>query len=229
MTREIVGRRGRPAKAPLSRDAIVAAALDILGQDGLSGLNLRKVAAALDTGAASLYVYVANLQELYALMFDRALGEVKVPEVDNTAWQDRLKTILVSYLQVLYGKPGLAQIAMSTVPLGLNSLRIMESILGLLKEGRIDDHKAAWGVDLLTLYVTATAAEQSVRQCHTGESEPAGHTLSSVSEHEFPIVFALKNELLSGGSSRAYWAIDVMINGIIHSPLPSEAKALDEA
>ena len=43
--------RDRPAKAPLSREVIVSTALHILDQDGLSGLSLRRVAAALDTGA----------------------------------------------------------------------------------------------------------------------------------------------------------------------------------
>jgi len=71
---EVVSRRGGAAKQPLSRDIIVAAALDLLTQEGLDGLSLRKVAAALDTGAASLYAYVEDLQELHALLLDRALA-----------------------------------------------------------------------------------------------------------------------------------------------------------
>ena len=54
----------------------MTAALALLSRDGMAGLSLRKVAAALDTGAASLYVYVANLDELHALLLDRVLGEV---------------------------------------------------------------------------------------------------------------------------------------------------------
>ena len=65
---KIISRRNRPAKAPLSRDLIVSTALEILERDGLSGLSLRRIATALDTGAASLYVYLANLNELHALI-----------------------------------------------------------------------------------------------------------------------------------------------------------------
>jgi hypothetical protein len=53
-SRNIISRRNRPAKSPLSRDLIVATVLRILERDGLSGISLRRVAAALDTGAASL-------------------------------------------------------------------------------------------------------------------------------------------------------------------------------
>jgi AcrR family transcriptional regulator len=44
--------RDRPAKAPLSEDAVVDAALAILKSDGLEAGTMRRVAAALDMGAA---------------------------------------------------------------------------------------------------------------------------------------------------------------------------------
>ena len=56
--------RDRPAKAPLSEDAVVDAALAILKSDGLEAVTMRRVAAAVDTGAASLYVYVSGREGL---------------------------------------------------------------------------------------------------------------------------------------------------------------------
>jgi AcrR family transcriptional regulator len=213
--RKIVSRRNRPAKAPLSRDAIVSAALRILKRDGLSGLSLRRVATALDTGAASLYVYVANLEELHALMLDEALGAVRATESGRGAWRDRLKTLLRAYLRVLYKRQGLAQLALSTIAAGRNSLRIWEALLGLLKEGGVDDLKAAWGIDLLTLYVTAIAAEQSIRRESGQGLGRVKKALSTVSEMQFPLVFALKDALVSGGGeTRGEWALDVIIDGI---------------
>jgi AcrR family transcriptional regulator len=220
--REIISRRDRPAKAPLSRDVIIATALNIIESEGWSGLSLRKVATALDTGAASLYVYVDNLQDLHSLMLDRALGAIRLPEPAVTNWRDRLKVILVSYLHLLYEKPGLARIAMSTMPSGANYLRIIEHILAALKEGGIEDDKAAWGVDLLTLYVTAVAAEQSSRDDQAEVVNQADQALRQVSALDFPLVFALKEQMLSGeGDVRVDWAIDVMINGILATPLPA--------
>jgi hypothetical protein len=46
--------RDRPAKAPLSEGAVIEAALAILKSEGLAAVTMRRVAAALDTGAASL-------------------------------------------------------------------------------------------------------------------------------------------------------------------------------
>ena len=210
-----ISRRSRPAKAPLSRHTIVATALDILERDGLAGLSLRQVAAALDTGAASLYVYLANLNELHALMLDQALAAVKLTEDPGLPWRDRLKGLLLSYLKVLHERQGLAQIAMSTIACGRNALRVWETLLRLLKEGGIDDARAAWGVDLLALYVTAIAAEQSNWRVSGEGPERVKEAVFSASAEEFPLVFAFKEALLAGdGNARREWALDVIIDGI---------------
>ncbi|HET6295758.1 MAG TPA: hypothetical protein VFG33_20400, partial [Kribbella sp.] len=103
-------RRDRPAKAPLSREDIVQTGLDLLEGGGLANLSLRKIATALDTGSASLYVYVQNLQHLHALMLDKALGEIAAPVADQ-APLERVKSVLESYLRILLARKGLAQIA----------------------------------------------------------------------------------------------------------------------
>ena len=214
-SRDIVSRRNRPAKAPLSRDVIVSTALHILDRDGLSGLSLRRVATALDTGAASLYVYVANLEELHALMLDQALAAVRVTEASSLPWRDRLKTFLMAYLGVLCKRQGLAHLALQTIASGPNSMRIWEALLCLLKEGGVDDRRAAWGLDLLILYVTAIAAEQSVRRESDQGLVRVKKALSTVSEEQFPLVFALRDTLISGeGETRGEWALEVIIEGI---------------
>ena len=80
--------RDRPAKAPLSREAVVDAGLSVLRRAGLDAVTMRAVAAELDTGAASLYVYVANRDELLNQMFDAVASEVDLgPEPDPACWR----------------------------------------------------------------------------------------------------------------------------------------------
>src|SRR6202167_6419018 len=54
--------RDRPAKAPLSEEAVVDAALAILKSDGLEAVTMRRVAAGLDNSAAPLYIHLASRQ-----------------------------------------------------------------------------------------------------------------------------------------------------------------------
>jgi AcrR family transcriptional regulator len=220
-SRRVVSRRTRPAKSPLSQEAIVSTALDLLSRDGTAGLSLRKVATALDTGAASLYVYVANLDELHALVLDRVLGQVALPSTRDGAWRDRLKAVLRSYSQVLYERPGLAQVALSTIPSGPNMVELTESMLDLLQQGGVGLDRAAWAVDLLVLHTSAFAAERDNRR---GDDEVAlrraAEALDSVSPEKHPHIHALGADLFSGEQSRYDWALDVLINGVLSTPRP---------
>src|SRR5215468_3361235 len=67
-TRPIVSRRERPAKPALTREGIVAAAVGVMQAEGLDKVTMRRLAQELDTGAASLYVYLRNTAELHAAM-----------------------------------------------------------------------------------------------------------------------------------------------------------------
>ncbi len=71
--------------------------------------------------------------------------------------------MLESYGRVLMATPGLAQLALSTIAAGPNSLRVIEALLEALEEGGLDSGTAAWAVDLFLLYVTAISAEQGQR------------------------------------------------------------------
>jgi len=63
-------------------DAVVDAALAILTSDGLEAVTMRRVAAALDTGAASLYVYVSGREGLLLAMLDRVTATIELEAPD---------------------------------------------------------------------------------------------------------------------------------------------------
>ena len=74
----IWARPERAAKGPApsrSRAQIAAAAVQLADDEGLEAVSMRKVAAALGIGAASLYRYIESKDELYELMVDHVEGE----------------------------------------------------------------------------------------------------------------------------------------------------------
>jgi AcrR family transcriptional regulator len=226
---EVVSRRGGPAKQPLSRDAIVTEALEQLTRDGLDSMSLRKVAAALETGPASLYVYVHDLDELQALVFDRALAPVRARGAKQKDWRERVKGLLKSYMQVLLASPGLAQLAFRRAAVGPNALRIFDALLGEFAGAGVDRRTAAWAVDLLFLYVTAQAAEQGQRgnDSEHDPSNPQGvvaRTINGVSAEGYPHIHAARAEILSGPSQRVTWAIDSILNGVATRSPTTRAK-----
>lgn len=214
-----VSRRARPAKAPLSRDVIVATGLTILDRDGLDALTMRRVATELDTGPASLYVYVANRDDLMAAMLDAALADV--PLTAGGTWRDRLKALAGAAIEAMSRHEGLAAVALGRIPTGDNALLILDRMLVLLTEGGLADTTAAWAVDLLYLHIAAAAAEQSTYNTKSAGEEAAlaaaDRRYASLPPDRYPMITSMREALLSPGDRDA-WGLDVLINGILHTP-----------
>lgn len=220
-----MSRRDRPAKAPLTRDGIVAAALALIHADTDQRLTLRRLATALDTGPASLYVYFKNTEDLNAAVLDDLLATVKFRR-GKKPWRERLVALLISYTEVLYAHPALARTAVVTRPRGLNSLKMWEAMLALLDEGGVARVNAAWGADLLLQRATATAAEAGTRsQAAETAAEDARlvDAFHTVSPDAYPHLTAASHELMSGSvTARLAWGFEALINGVASTPVPAE-------
>jgi AcrR family transcriptional regulator len=217
--REVRSRRERPAKAALTRQGIIDVALAILNAEGLAKVTMRRIATELDTGHASLYVYVRDAEDLHAQILDALLAPVVVAEPPPGPWRDRLKGLLFSYRDVLRASPEIARIALSTQPSGPNFIALVEAILALLHEGGATDRATAWGVDMLLLSQTAIAAEHSSpkpAQHATGDLDAIAVTIAEADPARTPQIVRLGADLISGTpDERANWAVDVTLNGIL--------------
>lgn len=225
-------RRERPAKPALSRAWIIAETLQIIRTEGLEKATMRRVAQALDTGPASLYVYVTNTAELHSAVLDELLGALAW-ETTGT-WNERVDVLLRSYADVLFAYPGLARSALLIRPTGPNAVRLYDRVLGLLLEGEVAVDRAAWGVDLLLQYVTGNAAEHSTPSPSDidapaddeAEMDVLTRALRAADPTTTPHVAAHVDVLLSGEpTQRVTWGIQAIISGIAATPTPVATDA----
>ena len=76
-------------RPPLQRDAVIDAARSIIEADGLDGLSLRRLAAALGVTAPALYAHVAGKDDLVRAVAEGELGEI-IRRFDELAPSDPL-------------------------------------------------------------------------------------------------------------------------------------------
>ncbi len=222
-------RRERPAKPALTREGIVATAVAVMRAEGLEKVTMRRLAQELDTGPASLYVYVRNTAELHAAVLDTLLGEVDLGPVRAEGdWREQLVQVLSSYTAVLFEHPALARSALVARPSGPHYLDLLEALLALLAKGGVPDGRAAWGVDVLLHFATATAAEQSTRDAAPDAQDEMDALVAAVhgiSAQTHPRLAALGDELFSGtGQARLAWGFHMLINGILHTDRPDATE-----
>ncbi|MFI7119135.1 TetR/AcrR family transcriptional regulator [Amycolatopsis sp. NPDC049868] len=214
-------RRERPAKPALTRDGIVAAAVAILREEGLRKVTMRRLAQELDTGAASLYVYVRNTAELHAAILDELLGTITPPSAEGS-WRDRLEQLLTAYTATLLEYPGLALSALVARPSGENYLGLVENLLALLAEGEVPTERRAWGIDILLQHATSTAAEHAEQESPE-DWDALARAVRDADETTHPQIAAHAADLLTGRpEQRMSWGLQVLITGITHTGLPPE-------
>jgi AcrR family transcriptional regulator len=216
--------RDRPAKAPLSEDAVVDAALAILQSDGLPAVTMRRVAAALDTGAASLYVYVSGREGLLQAMLDRVTASIELETPDPSRWRAQLHSLLERMHRALVAHPGIAAMTLEDPPSTEVVFRLTENMLGLLLAGGIDAQEAAWACDIFVSLVTAVASEDDVRRArgHIDPGDRQQHvdeiykTFVGLPPDRFPLLAAHAAQMVAGnGDERFHFAIDVVVDGLI--------------
>jgi AcrR family transcriptional regulator len=209
--------RDRPAKPLLSEDAVLDAALAILKAEGLAAVTMRRVAAALDTGAASLYVYVSGREGLLQAMQDRIFASVELEDLDPSRWRAQLHSLLARLHRALAAHPGIAATAMAEPPRTEATLRLLENLLGILLAGGLDPQDAAWAADIFALLVNYAAIEADMRRAdHQAQADEHYKTFIGLPPDQFPLITAHAAQLVAGdGEERFRVAIDVVIDGML--------------
>ncbi|WP_051466692.1 TetR/AcrR family transcriptional regulator [Actinomadura oligospora] len=158
-------RRGRPQ---LSRGEIVTAAVALLDTEGLDGFSMRRLGAALEAGATSLYFYVDGKDELLDLAMDEVLGEVPLPGPE-VAWREaaagfarEMRTMLVRHHWVI----GLFGTRMA---IGPNAMRFSDRFIAVFTSAGFSGRDVARASSLLMSHAVGAAAyEAAYRQATDG-------------------------------------------------------------
>lgn len=207
----------------LTLETIAVAALRVVDQEGLDAMTMRRVAEELGTGAASLYAYVDNKERLTELVVDRALGELEPPAIDDGPWQEQLKAGLRQLRALLARHRDLARASFGRIPLGENALRTSDWMIATLRRGELPTDVIGYACDLLPLYVTAIAYEESI---YAGERISPEQIAEYVAEmrsyfeslpaERFPNVVAFAAALTagSGGEERFEFGLEVLVGGL---------------
>ncbi|TVU58115.1 TetR family transcriptional regulator [Paenarthrobacter nitroguajacolicus] len=115
-----------------SRSGIATAALRIADQEGLAAVSIRRVAASVGAGAASLYRYVKSHDELVELMMDTVSGEYHL-EPGTGGPLEQLLDLAHQGRGIMQRHPWLAPLLLTRPSMGPNSLRYLEAALTTLE------------------------------------------------------------------------------------------------
>ena len=99
-------------RARFTLDEVRAQAISIVDKDGLAGLSMRSLAAALGTGPMTLYNYVKDREQLEGLVAEAVLADVRLPRRTDD-WRADVRAIARAIWRAVRQHPNAAPLVLT--------------------------------------------------------------------------------------------------------------------
>ncbi|MEZ0095305.1 TetR/AcrR family transcriptional regulator [Streptacidiphilus sp. EB129] len=239
------GRYGR-----LSRERVLATALDLVDDEGLSALSMRRVGSMLGVEAMALYRYASSkdalldglVETLYIELGDALAAGPDGPEPKEAhpsrarpRWRSELHRLANATYQVTMAHPNVAPLLatrMMMVPLTRRPSAVLqdsERLVALLSDAGLDERDTAIVYRAVTAWVLGyTLTELRATVDDPDETDPAFRLgLHHMSAQEFPRLRAVTPALAEhGGPEGLADGLDALLDHFI--PRPPVAVPEDE-
>jgi AcrR family transcriptional regulator len=93
----------------LTADQIIRAAIELLDDEGLDGLNMRSLGDRLGSAATAIYWHIKTKDDLVRLAGDAIWNEVELPDLDSTDWRTAATAMATGLHAMLARHPWLGQ------------------------------------------------------------------------------------------------------------------------
>lgn len=204
-------------KAPkIQREQVIQTALQLLNQEGLEGLTMRKLAQALHIQAPSLYWHFQNKQALIDGMADALVEKVACTLSTTQTWEAHVQQIAAELRQALLQYRDGARVFAGTYVVTDNVLRTSEAMIAALMKAGADSELAATSSFSVTYYVLGLVMEeQAVGPNGYLDLAARKQEFTDLTHDKYPHNWAARETIFSDDfDTRFTTGLDLLLSGI---------------
>jgi TetR/AcrR family tetracycline transcriptional repressor len=146
----------------LDRETILAAAAELVARDGLDGLSMRRLAAALGVAPMATYRHFADRAALVDALIDAAATGIRIPAPTGD-WRTDLSGIARALRVTLMSQPALVEVVISRPALGPGAIYLAEAAYAVFVPAGFGPRTTDRAANLLFGYVLGFAALEAPR------------------------------------------------------------------
>lgn len=180
----------RPA---LTRETIIAAALEIVDQKGLKALSMRYLGTALEVDPMAVYYHIPNKAALLDGLVEAVMSEIDLTLDDpSQPAPERIRVAANIYRDVMMAHPNAVQVVAVRNLNTRESFRPVEFLLGIFVDSGFPPGMALAAVDIFALFVRGFVlfeAGQTLDEAAACHGCDAAELLKQIlPEDEFPVM-----------------------------------------
>ena len=146
-------------RAPLTKERVLRAAVDLADRDGIEALSMRKLGQELGVEAMALYRHVRNKDDILDGIVDLVFSEIELPSGRGT-WKTAMRRRAMSAHEALLRHPWAPSMMQSRTKPGPATMRHHDSVLGSLRNAGFTLVMAAHAVSVIDGYVYGFALQE---------------------------------------------------------------------
>ena len=204
-------------RAPLSRDRILRAALNLADEGGVESLTMRKLGEELGFEAMSLYRHVANKDDVLDGIVDLVLTETEPPTAAE-AWDTAIRTSAISVRDALRRHPWATSLLMSPARVRPARLQYMDSLLGRLREAGFSADTTYHAYHVLDAHIFGFSMWQTSHTMTAAVPDLVAKLMREIPFDDYPYLAEHRDQHLAEGPHRDVSAfefgLDMILDGL---------------
>jgi AcrR family transcriptional regulator len=129
-----LGETGATRRAQLTRQQVIAAAVELADRDGSESISMRRLAQELGVEAMSLYTHVRNKNDLLDGMTDAVISEIPLT-AGGADWKTSLRQVALAARTVMLRHTWAPRTVETRTAPGPAALGYVNAVIGILREG----------------------------------------------------------------------------------------------
>lgn len=150
----------RPKVPLISKRKALEVALDIIDNEGIAALSIRRLADRLKVNGASLYHHFENKDEIVVGAAKLALDEVRTPDTPDEPWRVWVLRNNRRLRQAFRAHPDLVPVMLRRRPLGIG-IGQMDATVARLEEQNVPTGAIVPMLEALELYAIGSALHEA--------------------------------------------------------------------
>lgn len=205
-------------RAPLTRDRVLRAALELADEGGTAALTMQRIGARLGVEAMSLYRHVRNKDDILDGIVDLVFAEIE-PPADRSDWRTVLRARSIATRAALRRHPWAITLMESRLTPGPANLRAHEDTLTVLLDTGCSAIMATHAYNLVDSYVLGFVLQEVNFPFRNAEELAAmsEELLANLQADEYPSSARVARELLTSGFDYAdefEFGLDLILDAI---------------